>query len=85
MWSERFRREVYITHHAVQRMRERSVSSRDMICLIEQGIIRYKNETRFWIARRFPDRRDNLICAPMVLEANRLVVKTVMHHFEWED
>ena len=31
----------------------------------------------------FPKRTDNLVCAAVVLE-DQLVVKTVMHHFDWE-
>ncbi len=29
-------------------------------------------------------RNDNLVCVAVVLE-DRLVVKTVMHHFQWEE
>jgi hypothetical protein len=50
---------------------------------IETGDVRYKDETRIWIAKHFGDRADNLLCVVAVLET-ALVVKTVMHHFSWE-
>lgn len=51
--------------------------------LLETGDTRFKDETRLWIAKAFPKRTDNLVCAAVVLE-DQLVVKTLMHHFDWE-
>ncbi|RBI65305.1 hypothetical protein DQ400_18830 [Vreelandella sulfidaeris] len=41
-------------------------------------------ENRLWIAKASMQRTDNLVCAAVVLE-DQLIVKTVMHHFEWEE
>lgn len=51
-----------------------------MIDILETGEIRYKDNVRQWIAKNMPERKDNLICAAVALE-DRLIVKTVMHHF----
>lgn len=85
MYSERFGREVKITRHAMQRMRKRGIADSEVVLLIEEGQTRFKDEHRLWIAHRFEERTDNLLCAPVVLEDELLVVKTVMHHFSWED
>ena len=84
MNSERFGREVKITRHAMQRMRQRGISNPELALLIEEGQTRFKDEHRFWIAHRFEGRTDNLLCAPVILEDELLIVKTVMHHFSWE-
>ena len=82
MYSTRFNREVRVTRHARERMSQRGISEQELLELVEEGEIRYKDEARAWIARAFRDRDDNLVCAPVALES-MLVVKTVMHHFEW--
>ncbi len=61
----------------------RAVSEALLRDLIETGEVRYKDETRIWIAKQYGDRVDNLICVAAVLET-ALVIKTVMHHFSWE-
>jgi len=53
-----------------------------MHALIETGEVRHQDETRIWIAKRYGDRADNLLCVAAVLET-ALVIKTVMHHFSW--
>ena len=83
MYSGRFDRSVILTDHARRRMAQRGISETLLLDLVETGEIRYKDETHLWIARHYPDRRDNLLCAAAVLE-EVLVVKTVMHHFSWE-
>jgi len=50
--------------------------------MIETGEVRYKDETRIWIAKHYADRADNLLCVAAVLES-ALVIKTVLHHFSW--
>ncbi|WP_328186478.1 DUF4258 domain-containing protein [Marinobacter sp. OP 3.4] len=84
MYSDRFGRSVRISRHASNRMKERSISAGELSDLIEHGQTRYKDETRLWIAHHFADRSDNLLCVPVVLEGEFLIVKTVMHHFSWE-
>lgn len=53
-----------------------------LLDLIETGDVREKDATHLWIAKQYPERSDNLLCAAAVLEAT-VVVKTVMHHFSW--
>ncbi|MBI4290601.1 MAG: DUF4258 domain-containing protein [Betaproteobacteria bacterium] len=83
MLSGRFGKLVIITDHARRRMAERNISEAQLLDLIETGDVRYKDAARLWIAKSFPEREDNLVCAVAVLDA-ALVVKTVMHHFSWE-
>ncbi|RCV89395.1 DUF4258 domain-containing protein [Billgrantia montanilacus] len=52
--------------------------------MLDIGDTRYKDSMRLWIAMSVADRQDNMICAAVVLE-DRLVVKTIMHHFSWEE
>lgn len=82
MQSERFGKLVYVTRHAWERMVEREISERELAELLADGEARYKDERRLWLAKALPKRRDNLLCAAVVLE-DQLVVKTVMHRFEW--
>ncbi len=84
MHCHRFERNVHITRHARERMAERRIAENELIDLLETGITRYKDDARLWIAKDVPGRKDNLVCAAVILE-DKLVVKTVMHHFQWED
>lgn len=61
-------------------MRERGISAAMLLEVIDTGDTRYRDETHLWAFKSFPDRDDNLLCAVLVLE-DRLIVKTVMHHF----
>lgn len=83
MHSTRFKRDVHITRHAWERMQQRGIGEAQLNELLETGDTRFKDETKLWVAKAFTQRSDNLICAAVVLE-DQLIVKTVMHHFEWE-
>jgi hypothetical protein len=83
MLSARFDKLVVITDHARRRMAERNMDERLLSDLIETGEIRRKDSTRLWIAKEYPERDDNLVCAFAVSEAD-LIIKTVMHHFSWK-
>ncbi|HRP06772.1 MAG TPA: DUF4258 domain-containing protein [Opitutaceae bacterium] len=80
--SNRFDRIVVFTRHALARMVERDIDEALIMELLETGIVHEKDASRFWIAKAFPERSDNLICAAVVAE-DKLVIKTVMHHFSW--
>ncbi len=80
LFSQRFQREVCLTRHATQRLLQRGVSEVLLLEVIDTGETRYKDETHLWAFKSFPERDDNLLCAVFVLE-DRLIVKTVMHHF----
>ncbi|MBE0464421.1 DUF4258 domain-containing protein [Halomonas sp. AOP43-A1-21] len=84
MYSHRFNIDIHITRHARERMASRNITESELLELIEQGTEKYKDDIRFWIARHFENRQDNLLSVAAVLE-EKLVVKTVMHHFEWEN
>jgi len=64
-------------------MAQRGIDDALLLDLVETGDIRFKDESRLWIAKHYPQRADNLVCAAAVLES-ALVIKTVMHHFTWE-
>ena len=74
---------VHVTRHARERMAQRNINEALLGELLETGQVRYKDDIRLWIAKEAPGRQDNLICAAVILE-EMLVVKTVMHHFQWE-
>ena len=59
-------------------MLERKINDSVLLDLIETGEFRHKDEYRMWIAKCYPDRRDNMLCVAVAVEAAR-VVKTVMH------
>lgn len=82
--SRRFARPIHVTRHAFERMAERKIDELLLLDLIETGEIRHKDESRIWLAKYYAERLDNLICAAAVLEQN-IVIKTVMHHFQWEE
>lgn len=80
MFSSRFNRPVVVSSHAKIRMTERDISEAMLLEVIDSGEARYKDATHLWAFKEFPERHDNLLCAVLVLE-DRVVVKTVMHHF----
>lgn len=80
MFSNRFQCLVVISNHARMRMVERDISDSMLLDVIDCGDTRYKDPTHLWAYKAFPERHDNLLCAVLVLE-DRVVVKTVMHHF----
>ncbi|HEY7493772.1 MAG TPA: DUF4258 domain-containing protein [Candidatus Tectomicrobia bacterium] len=62
-------------------MEERHSTGDLLYNLLETGQATYKDERRLWLSKRYPERDDNLICAPVVLE-DAVVVKTVMHRWQ---
>lgn len=83
MFCQRFAREVYFTRHARERMLQRKISEEEISYLLENGKMRYKDDVRLWIAMPFPEREDNLLCVAVALE-EKMIIKTVMHNFQWE-
>ena len=53
MYSYRFKVDIYITRHARERMASRNITESELLELIERGAVKYKDSTRFWIARHF--------------------------------
>ena len=80
MFSTRFQRPIVISSHAKIRMAERDISEAMLMEVIDSGDTRYRDATHLWAFKEFPARHDNLLCAVLVLE-DRVIVKTVMHHF----
>lgn len=83
MYCQRFNLAIKVTRHARERMVQRGISEAQLIDLLETGELRYKDDRRLWVAKTFASRSDNLVCAAVILE-DKLIVKTVMHHFQWE-
>ena len=75
MPSRRFDRPVQVTAHARARMIQRGIDDALLRDLIETGEVRYKGERRFWIAKWYPQRRDNL-----VLLRNKLCPRLEINH-----
>lgn len=84
MFCHRFGLEVYVTRHAWERMDQRDITRELLLDILETGDIRYKDTKRLWVAKEVLERDDNMVCTAIILE-DRLVVKTVMHHFSWEE
>jgi len=84
MYSERFRRPILVTVHALGRMIERDMNEQLLLDLIDTGQTRYKDATRLWVYKSYPDRDDNLLCAAVALDGHSVGIKTVMHRFQLE-
>lgn len=80
MFSERFQRPLHVTRHAGQRMLDRCISEALLFDLIETGTLRSKDAVHAWLFKGYPDRKDNMLCAAVLLD-DAVIVKTVMHHF----
>jgi hypothetical protein len=83
MFSIRFNRQIVLTQHAQLRMSQRQITVADILCVVDTGDTRYKDESHLWAYKQLAGRSDNLICAVLVLE-DVVVVKTVMHNFDLE-
>jgi len=51
MFSQRFQKNIRLTHHVRTRMEKRDISLELLLDLIETGDIRYKSESDLWIYR----------------------------------
>jgi len=72
-----------VTRHAQERMLERGIDDALLLELIKTGTAKYKDAARLWLFKAIAERNDNLLCVAAVLES-KLVIKTVMHHFDAE-
>lgn len=82
-WSERFQRQVWLTHHALTRATQRNISVDLVLEIVETGTLRERGAGHCWIWKSVQARHDNLLCVAALLD-NALIIKTVMHHFEPE-
>ena len=71
---------LLMTHKIRERMVQRSISEKEIIELLETGEKKYKDDMRLWIAKNIKGRDDNLLCIAVTLE-EKIIIKTVMHHF----
>ena len=62
-------------------MLERYVTIEQVVEIVDTGETKFADATHLWAYKALPNRDDNLICAVLVLE-DKVVVKTIMHHFE---
>jgi len=79
--SERFSKQVHLTHHAVRRMAQRGLSLPEVAALIEMGTVTQRDSEHWWIYRQVPGRSDNLVCAA-VISRQAVIIKTIMTHWE---
>lgn len=77
MFSQRFQKNIRLTHHVRARMEKRDISLELLLVLIETGDIRHKPESDLWIYRQYPERPDNMVCTAVVV-GQAVIVKTVM-------
>jgi len=80
MRSTRFGKDVVITDHAHERMRERDIDAAMLLDTIETGTLQRAEGIHAFVFKHHPSRRDNLVCAAVV-DADRLIVTTVMIHW----
>ena len=81
MFSNRFVLPIVLTKHALERMQERNVTIEQVVDIVDTGETKFADPTHLWAFKSVANRDDNLICAVLVLE-DKVVVKTIMHHFE---
>ena len=77
MWSERFKKNVWLTDHARQAMTKREISENLVYDLVETGYIKHKDDLNAWIFKHYPERNDNLLCIATLI-GQAVIVKTVM-------
>jgi hypothetical protein len=77
MWSERFKKNVWLTDHARQAMTKREISESLVYDLVETGSIKHKDDLNAWIFKHYPERNDNLLCIAALI-GQAVIVKTVM-------
>lgn len=78
MRSARFGKDIAITQHARERMREREIDEATLFDTIETGELKRVEGAHCFIFKHHRARRDNLVCAAVVVDETRLIVKTVM-------
>ena len=61
-------------------MAERRIDADTLLDMLDNGTIKFKDETHFWAFKTYRERSDNMLCAAAI-EGDFIVVKTVMHHF----
>ena len=81
--SERFKRRVWLTNHAMRRAAERTITIDTLLDIIETGTLREMEAGHCWLWKAIEGRHDNLLCVAALM-ADALIIKTVMHHFEPE-
>ena len=72
--------EIVLTTHAQQRAWERNMSFEQIKDIVYTGLHQEAGPGHCWFYKHCPDRDDNLLCVPAVID-NVLVIKTVMHHW----
>lgn len=83
-FSDRFNKPVILTYHAIEQMKERGVDDDTLFDLLESGQVLQKDDEHLWIYKAFQGRKDNMLCVA-ALERKKLIVKTVMIHWELSD
>lgn len=80
-YSEKFKKNVWLTNHAIESMAKRRITLFEVKKLIESGEYRELKGSHCWIYYNFPERDDNLVCAAAVDE-EAIIIKTVM--VQWQ-
>ncbi len=84
MFSQRFQKNIRLTHHVKARMDKRDISLELLLDLIETGDVRHKSETDLWIFKHYIEREDNMVCTAVVV-GQAVIVKTVMVDWTLEE
>ena len=68
MISVRFYKQIRITRHATDRMKDRYIDKTQLLDLIETGELKYKDGKCVWVFKTYFERIDNMVCAAVVLD-----------------
>jgi hypothetical protein len=72
--------EVVFTEHAKQQMHLRGLEEAEVLKVIETGQVKAKNAPgkKYWVFKKVPGRKDNLISVSLSIEEPNLIVITTM-------
>ena len=76
-YSSKYKKNVWLTNHAIEAMAKRKITLPEVKTLIESGSFKSVEGSDGWIFYNFPEREDNLICAAVVND-QAIIIKTVM-------
>ena len=72
---------MWLTNHAIESMAKRQITLPEIKTLIEEGDYKSGEGLNGWVYYNFPQRKDNSICAAVVL-GQAVIIKTVMIHLQ---
>jgi hypothetical protein len=79
VWFQKVTYQVIFTEHALMQMALRNLDQSEVLMVIETGEAKAKEaKNKFWVYKKLPRRKDNLISISISLEEPHLIVITTM-------